>query len=168
MTPDPKPGMPRGETCPTCRLSRWEAKQVEGFMDTAASRLADAEQERDRLREQRKAITNVLRAAKYSVEGASWLGDQGEDDDDIASLTDSVRYVVEQRDLSSDAEDVAVARAEKTENALWPAYLAGWGQSGEGFNDEWVSDRYRPVEKLHARLRRSFDKWIAGEPDDDE
>lgn len=38
--PEQSVGPPRGEECPTCRMTRWEGKQVEGWLEASASDLA--------------------------------------------------------------------------------------------------------------------------------
>lgn len=49
---------------------------------------------------------------------------------------------------------------------LWEAYLAGFDESGEGFNGEYVGPKYRTPEALETRLRPYFEGWLEGKTSD--
>jgi hypothetical protein len=46
------------------------------------------------------------------------------------------------------------------EPLLFAAFLAGFDASGEGFNGEWLHERYRSPKALEERLRPVFDAWV--------
>ena len=45
---------------------------------------------------------------------------------------------------------------------MFEAFCAGFDESSEGFNGEYVGPRYRDPEAMRARLLEPFDAWLEG------
>lgn len=44
---------------------------------------------------------------------------------------------------------------------LWQAFLAGFDESGEGFNGEYLDEKYRGWSEAFVReMRPAFEEWL--------